>query len=228
VANATLAGLGWAIITVGPSAMVAVIMGVAADRYAYLPLFGFALAGVALVRALWEARPRAQRMVVVTAAAWVLLCTGVSHLAIDSWGDPYRLYATAVVAEPESSAARYGLGVVFAKKGFWKESVVSFESATRLDPANLRAWSNLAVAYEALGRLDDGERAARRAIHLSDGTHFRAWYNLATVQQRQGRDREACVSLDRALAINPYYVKAETEAVAHCGRLPRVSEIGRR
>jgi hypothetical protein len=75
-----------------------------------------------------------------------------------------------------------------------------------------------------VGRLDDGERAARRAIHLSDGTHFRAWYNLAAIQQQQGRDREACASLERALAINPYYVKAEGEAVERCGRAPRVSD----
>jgi len=131
-----------------------------------------------------------------------------------------------VVAEPESAAARYGIGVVFARKGLWKESIISFETATRLDPAHMRAWSNLAVAYESLGRLDDGERAARRAIHLSDGTHFRAWYNLATVQQRQGREHDSCASLDRALAINPRYARAESEAVARCGRRPR-SQPGR-
>jgi tetratricopeptide (TPR) repeat protein len=222
-----LAGLGWVVATVGPSAVVAAIMDVAADRYAYLPLFGFSLAAVALVRVLWEARPAARRIMVATGGAWVLLCAGVSHLAIGVWTDPYQLYANAVTAEPDSSKARYGIGVVFANLGLWRESVVSFEAATRLDPSNLRAWSNLSVGYETLGRLDDGERAARRAIHLSDGTHFRAWYNLATVQQRQGRDSESCTSLERALAINPGYLKAETEAVARCGRAPR-SEIGRR
>jgi tetratricopeptide (TPR) repeat protein len=207
--------------------VVAALMGVAADRYAHLPLFGFALAAVALARAVWQQRLQTRRLMVVTATAWVLLCLGVSHLAIGAWKDPYQLYANAVVAEPKSSAARYGIGVVFAKKGMWRESTASFESATRLDPDNMRAWSNLAVVYENQGRLDEGERAARRAIHLSDGTHFRAWYNLATVQQKQGHEREACASLDRALAINPYYAKAETVAVARCGRTPRVSEHGR-
>jgi tetratricopeptide (TPR) repeat protein len=102
----------------------------------------------------------------------------------------------------------------------WPEAIASFETATRLDPANMRAWNNLSVAYETKGRLDDGERAVRRAIHLSDGTHFRAWYNLATIQQRQGKEQESCASLERALAINPYYARARTEAAQRCGRVP--------
>jgi tetratricopeptide (TPR) repeat protein len=223
-----LGGLGWAVATVGPSAVVAALMGVAADRYAYLPLFGFALAAVALGRALWQARPSARRTAVLAGGAWALLCVAVSHLAIGAWRDPYQLYANAVLAEPDSSAARYGIGVVFARKGMWREAIASFETATRFDSANMRAWNNLSVAYEAVGRLDEGERAVRRAIALSDGTHFRAWYNLATIQQRQGRDREACVSLERSLAINPYYARAESEAIQRCGRVPRGSEVGLR
>jgi tetratricopeptide (TPR) repeat protein len=219
-----LAGLGWATATVGPSAVVAVLMGVAADRYAHLPMFGFALGAVALGRALWQARPRSHRIAAVATGAWALLCLSVTYLAVEVWQDPFHLYANAMVAEPESSAARYGLGVVFAKLGLWPQATNLFEAATRLDPANLRAWSNLSVAYQTRGRLADGERAARRAIHLSDGTHFRSWYNLATVQQRQGKEQEACTSLERALAINPYYAKAEAEAVKSCGRAPRVSD----
>jgi tetratricopeptide (TPR) repeat protein len=147
---------------------------------------------------------------------------GVTHLSIAVWKDPFQLYANAVMAEPESSAAHYGVGVVFAKLGMWPRAIKQFEAATRLDPGNIRAWNNLSVAYESNNRLEDGERAIRRAIHLSDGTHFRAWYNLATIQQRQGKEQESCASLDRALAINPYYVKAESEAVQRCGRAPRV------
>ncbi|HXU82893.1 MAG TPA: tetratricopeptide repeat protein, partial [Polyangia bacterium] len=223
-----LAGLGWAIATVGPSAVVAVLMGVAADRYAYLPMLGFALAAVAVARALWAARPSSRRVMVLAGAAWAFLCVGVSHLAVSSWRDPYHLYANAVLSEPDSAAARYGIGVVFARKGMWTEAIASFESATRFDPDHMRAWNNLSVAYESRGRLADGERAVRRAIALSDGTHFRAWYNLATIQERQGRAAESCASLERALAINPYYAKAETEAVQRCGRAPRVSENGPR
>jgi Tfp pilus assembly protein PilF len=219
-----LAGLGWATATVGPSAVVAVLMGVAADRYAYLPMFGFALGAVALGRALWQARPTSRRIAAAATGVWALLCLSVTHLAIAVWQDPFQLYVNAITAEPQSSAARYGLGVVFAKLGMWPQATRQFELATRFDPANLRAWSNLSVAYESKGRLVEGEQAARRAIHLSDGTHFRAWYNLATIQQKQGKEQEACVSLERALAINPNYAKAEAEAAKSCGRARRVSE----
>jgi Tfp pilus assembly protein PilF len=213
-----VAGLGWALVTVAPSALVASMLGISADRYAYLPLFGFALVSVALVRALWRSYPTWRRTVVVAGAGWSLLCLAVTHLAIGVWKDPYTLYANAVVAEPESSGARYGLGVALAKAGLWSASVSAFEKAVRLDPENMRAWNNLSVSYETLGRLDDSERAARRAIALSDGTHFRAWYNLATVHLRQNRQPEACLALDRALAINPGYTRAATVAAQQCGR----------
>jgi tetratricopeptide (TPR) repeat protein len=186
-------------------------------------MFGIALVAVALARALWQARPSSRRLMVITTGAWALLCLAVTHLAIGVWRDPYQLYANAVISEPDSAAARYGIGVVFANKGLWPQAIVSFRGATRMDPDHLRAWNNLAVAYETVGRLDEGERAARRAIDISEGTHFRAWYNLATIQQKQGRADDACASLDRALAINPYYARALAEAVEHCGRAPQVS-----
>jgi hypothetical protein len=219
-----LAGLGWAVVMVGPSAVVASLMGVAADRYAYLPLFGFALAAVALARGLWQARPRWRPIGAVTVGAWILLCGAVTHLAIGVWQDPYQLYANAVRSEPESAAARYGIGVVFAKKGLWPPAIASFERAVALDPANMRAWNNLSVAYERLGRLEKGEQAARRAIALSDGTHFRAWYNLATVHLRQERVREACADLEQARAINPEYEKATTLLAQNCGPTAREND----
>jgi cytochrome c-type biogenesis protein CcmH/NrfG len=221
-------GLGWAVATTGPAAVVAAMMGVAADRYAYLPVFGFALAAVALARALWEAWPRWRTVMAASATGWALLCTGASHLAIAAWKDPVALYENAVHAEPESSAAHYGMGVVRSQDGRWRESMTAFETAAALDPANMRAWNNLAVVYLNFGRLDDAQRAARRALHLSDGTHFRAWYNLATVQLAQGRVKEACASLERARAINPSYAKAAAQAAQHCGGIPRVSDNGRR
>jgi Flp pilus assembly protein TadD len=133
-----------------------------------------------------------------------------------------------VVAEPDSSAARFGLGVALARLGFWKESTRAFEKAVSLDGENVRAWSNLSASYETMGRLGEAEHAARRAIAVSGGTHFRAFFNLATVQLRTGETAEACKSLDRALQINPYYVRAAAEATRSCGRPPRVSENGPR
>jgi len=206
--------LGWACVTVGPSAIVARIMGVVADRYAYLPVFGFALMVVALARLVPSA---SSRVLAAGALAWALACVAITAVQIGAWRDERALYTRAVAAEPGSSAAHYGLGLVHAQAGHWSEAIVAFERALVLDPTNSRGRNNLGVAYMNVGRLDEAERTLRAAIVGYELVNFRAWYNLARVQRARGQRGLACDSLRRALSINPGYTPALEDARFMCG-----------
>jgi len=58
-------------------------------------------------------------------------------------------------------------GIKMATKGLWREAVLRFEKASRLDSGNAVTFNNLAVAYESLGRFDQAREAYAKALSLS-------------------------------------------------------------
>jgi len=81
------------------------------------------------------------------------------------------LLATPSVFPVQRSDAEVQLefGAKVALKGSWNEAVYRFERATKLDPSLSRAWNNLAVAMENLGRFDEAATAYGKALELSPG-----------------------------------------------------------
>lgn len=100
--------------------------------------------------------PRRRRQGRVGLAALVLVALGVATFArpyvmytrVRGWELSYDGYV-ALVAEDYAAAARY------------------LERSVERDPGQERAWHNLGVAYEHLGRRQEAARAFRRAAELS-------------------------------------------------------------
>lgn len=206
-------GLLFSAVTLAPATVVALMMGVAADRYAYLPVFGFALTTAALGLHLARGRER-NRLVKLgkaLAIAAPLALAWVSTKQVVTWATPGTLYANAVAVEPSSSMAHYGMGLVHATAGRWAAAMPEFRLATQLDPTNSRARNNLAVAYLHLGMLDLAESTLRETLAREGSYNFRAWYNLAEVHRARGQEPESCDALRHALAINPGYARAAAD-----------------
>jgi Flp pilus assembly protein TadD len=51
-----------------------------------------------------------------------------------------------------------------AKKGNWHEAIYRWQKALESQPENFRIHNNLAVAYEALGKYGEAEKAYRNAL----------------------------------------------------------------
>jgi tetratricopeptide (TPR) repeat protein len=210
------AGLGWAGLLLAPSA-IAVFSEVAlADRYMYLPLFGFAVAVVAPATRL-AARGRAWRRGLVAAGALYLgLCLFVSAREVPAWASNGALFAHAVDVEPESPVAHNHLGRWYCEQGAWQAAVPELERAVALPGAGDRVADNLGVAYLNVGRLADAETTLRRALAMSGDTSFHVWYNLGTAQRLRGDVAAACASWRQALQINPEYGRAQADVARYC------------
>ena len=214
-----LSGLFWMLTLLGPSAFIVLLMGVVADRYAYLPLGGFAIAAgwllhVAPLRA--TLRLASRILFAVLGSMWLI----TTVLQVPVWKDNRTLYTHAVSTSPESSNAHYRLGYYFADRADWSTALPLFERAVELDPANHRALNNLGVCYMNLDRLPDAEGAFEQALAATQQTHFRTWYNLAVVHMRMENDERACHDLERSRAINPDYDKAGQLWKMRCERDP--------
>src|SRR5439155_26643542 len=78
------------------------------------------------------------------------------------------------------------LGRALSDQDKHEQAISELEKATSLDPANVEAWANLALAYERYGRMDKTVEAANQALLLNPN-HY--WVNyilaLAFYNQKQ-------------------------------------------
>ena len=82
------------------------------------------------------------------------------------------------------------------------DAAAHFEKAGLADPSNVAVLANLVDIYLQLGRLDDAERLAKRAIALHPDQSF-GYESLGAVQLNHGNLDEGRKSLLKALSIDP-------------------------
>ncbi len=70
-------------------------------------------------------------------------------------------------------------------------------------PSSAQGWFNLGFLYDKADRLEEGERAFRRAAELQPSLD-RAWYGLGLVLVRDGRLAEAVDAFRRVVKLQPY------------------------
>ena len=82
----------------------------------------------------------------------------------------------------------------------WTVAEKAFRRVVELSPDLIDGWFELTWSLGSLGRLDEAEAAARRAVSLKEDSPA-AHGNLATVLLQQDRPEEALVVIERALAL---------------------------
>ncbi len=197
----------WLLVLLGPASIAVETTGVAADRYAYLPLLGLAMTSALLFGYLstWLPVRLSRPLPIAAAAGWLAALVLASWFQAGSWRDADTLYRRALRSAPGRSLSHYRVGVLHAERGEWVRATGYFETALELDPRNLRALGNLSLAYLHTDRLEQAERAVRSELELSSGRSFRGWTNLATLFYRRLDLNQSCDALERALAIQPEY-----------------------
>lgn len=130
------------------------------------------------------------------AAAW-----GVTDLAA---GLPWGRKALAALAGVVFPALAI---LTWSQLAYWKNSTTLFEHALRVTERNSLAHTNLGVALNRAGKLEEAASHYREAIRInpnSSGSHF----NLANYYASAGRKENALHHYREAIRINPRYTNA--------------------
>jgi tetratricopeptide (TPR) repeat protein len=107
-------------------------------------------------------------------------------------------------ADPDSLQLQ---AIQAAQAGDPGRAVELFRKALTLNPHLPEAHFNLALAYAALGRIDEAISQYRKAIELRPG-FAEAHNNLGLILREQGKLEEAVKSFARATALRPNYFGA--------------------
>jgi tetratricopeptide (TPR) repeat protein len=136
----------------------------------------------------------------------------MSYIALGHRDWARRELGSLIEADPRSALYAYWSARLDYDDQQYAAAAKGFERAIELDPRLMKAWDNLGLDYDALGRFDEAVRAFEEAIRLNDEQKPRSpWppLNLGLLLTRLDKLDEAEARFRASLACDPGF------AVAH-------------
>jgi tetratricopeptide (TPR) repeat protein len=172
-----------------------------AERVAYLPSAGFALALSSSLLGRDAARVSSRRRYLLFLAI-ALAYAARTVVRNPVWKDDETLFASTVRTSPESAKAHYNLAWVSAEKGRLPTALEEYTRATRIYPKYFDAWAGKGLTEQRLGRLADAERSFERSLAVAPG-YENGFFRLGAVRELTGDDAGAEKAFADGLAKNP-------------------------
>ena len=116
-------------------------------------------------------------------------------------------YLVALRAQPDHPESYTALGNYYLNRGVVDQAVAEFETALRIDPENVPALVNAALASNLAGRNEKAELFLREALRL-DPRNEATLFNLGLLLGETGRARDAEMVLRDCLKVNPQHAPA--------------------
>jgi tetratricopeptide (TPR) repeat protein len=178
-----------------------------AERYLYLPSFGFVLLiALALSRAKAVKPGLASGLVIISLAVAVIYSVGtVSRNAV--WRDDVTLFTDTARKSPDAALPHNNLGSAYLNKHRLDEAVKTFITALKLKPGYAEAHYNLGTAYARQNHLNEAVNEFLIALTL-DPDYAEAHYNLGTLYLNQNRLDEAVAEFITELKLKPDFAMA--------------------
>ena len=222
-APALFAGWCWYVIAVVPiCGIVQIGMHWIADRYAYVPLLGIAIAVVWGLPAVAPALKRNSRAAAAISITLVGMLAITARAQANHWRDSETLWRHAIAVTEDNHLAYGNLGAHLAKTGRLEEAVAQLESAIAAEPNFVTARYNLGLALLLLQRHQEAAEQLAETVRRKPD-HAGAYVGLAAALKALGCEAEAVACLERALAIDPGHDPAR-QALEAMGAIPRAGE----
>ncbi|MBI3104645.1 MAG: hypothetical protein HYY95_03525 [Candidatus Rokubacteria bacterium] len=202
---------------------------IAADRYTYLPVLGWALlggAGLARCAGRWMVGAAGRRSAGAVLSAAVALLIALAALAARQalvWQDSVTLWRHAVALDPGSVRSRVHLGGALMGAGWLEPATRQFEAGLRLDPTDPEALIGLAATLGASGRGQEAVAPATEAARRRPGD-AEIQYHLGEVLRLVGRREEALAAYRQSMRFRPRWPVGGYRAATTLAELGRTEE----
>ncbi len=169
-----------------------------AERYLYLPSFGFVLLVSLLAGKISHKRARPVVAVILAAVVCVYSFGTVTRNAV--WKDDYTLWSDAVKKSPDSYEAYDSLGAALFRRGRSDEAVRCFDTALRIKPDDAMAHYDLGDLYARTGLIDTAIEQFQAAIR-SKPDYVNAHDALGVALSSKGLPEEAARQFEVAVSL---------------------------
>lgn len=197
-------GIWWFFITLFPVYNLIQIYNPFAERYLYIPLFGFCLV-IAILIELGLNRFSFNRSAVLKTAIIFGIVVFYSMISINrnkDWQDSYSLWTKTLAVEPNSVRAHGNLARVYQEKGLIEESLREVKQTIELNPKDFKAYYNLGVTLGKQGFVTEAISAYKKTIAMNP--QFKnAHFNLGNIYKVQNLLEEAKQEYKKVVEIDP-------------------------
>jgi tetratricopeptide (TPR) repeat protein len=147
--------------------------------------------------------------------------------------EPYPYYEEALKRDPGESRANVALGILYLKRGMFKEATEKLGKAVQrvtrnhTSPKDGEAFYYLGAALRALGRVDAACDAFYKAA-WSQAWSGASYYSLAELASQKGDSLQALGFLERSLCLNAWNTRAlnfKAVLLRRMGRLEEAEEV---
>ena len=172
-----------------------------AERVAYLPSAGFALATSSLLLGTAPASTLSRRRVFALLA--IVGAFGARTIVRNpAWKDDETLFANTVRTSPDSAKAHYNFAWVCAARGQLDAALAEYTRATEIYPKYFDAWAGKGLIEQRLGNLPEAEASFRRSLAVAP-RYENGFFRLGAVLEMRGDLAGAERAFAEGLAKNP-------------------------
>lgn len=178
-----------------------------AERYLYLPSFGFALLVVALFLFI-----KTDKLSQVLGLCIIIFALAVAYSIQtinrnEIWKDNLTLFEDTVEKSPEAAIPQNYLGIAYEAKGLKDKAIEHFQTALLLDPNLAAAYINLAKIYDFNGLSDKAVELLQTALRIEPDSSV-AYNDLGLLYAEREQFDLSIVMYDKAIAAAPSNYRA--------------------
>ena len=206
---ATAFGIWWFFVTLFPVYNIIEIYNPFAERYLYIPLFGFCLV-ISIFLERFLSRIPYSRKGVLKAGVILMIVVFYSIITINrhkDWKDNYSLWTKTLEVEPNSVRAHGNLARVYLERGLIDESMREVKKTIELNPKGFKAHYNLGVVLAEQGFLTEAVDAYKKTIQINP-RYKNAHFNLGNIYKSQNRLEAAERAFKSAVELDPGDIEA--------------------
>jgi tetratricopeptide (TPR) repeat protein len=179
-----------------------------ADRFTYIPYFGFFFLAAWLADLIVRQNRGRQTTVITIFSLFSLMCLFLTNARCKDWYSGETLWTDVISQYREREALPYvNRGVAFTLEGRWPEALDDFNKALAIDKDCKSVFANRAIVYGNMGQpqkaIDDFSR-----VIGSSPTNANAWFNRGVSYVNIGKNDLAIADFTKAVELKSDYLAA--------------------
>lgn len=183
-----------------------------ADRYLYIACLGFWFPLVYSLFQFFKAYP--WRIATGVSASICIFLFWLTFFRNSIWLSEINFWNSVLEKFPESAVAHYSLGASYMKEGDFINAELQMHVAIRCDPNNYKAWRNIGLLYQRLGKTQKAFEALNKCLLLYP--YPKAYFTRGMLYHAVHNYKLALTDLQKMLQLAPgnahaYYIKADCE-----------------
>ena len=215
-------GMIWFFVSLIPVSNIYQIEHPLAERYLYLPLFGFILMLVSLIHRFKIKGEKIQRSHFIRIVVSIVIILTYSAITIrrnKDWKNNETLWKKTIEVSPQSFRAHNGLGLIYYEKGLLEQAKEEYLLAIKSFSNDSRAHNNLGLVYVKLNDYGSALNEFEIAVQVNP-RYTVAFNNLGNLYNVQGDLQKAISYYKKSIEADPDY------SLAYCNLATTYAQYG--